>query len=427
MNRISLIVILTLCVLLKVYCSLDQYLHEWDERYHALVAKHLIDHPLKPMLYENPVEPFDHKSWTANHVWLSKPPLPLWFMAFSIKVFGTHEFAVRLPGIIFATLSVLLTYLIARKLFNERVAIVACFLHAIHGMLTDLASGRLSSDGVETCFLFFVELGMYWVFMRARGAFRRRDYILTGAITGLAVMCKWQPAFLVLVVMFVYHFKKENLTQHLLNSCLALFTSCLVFAPWCIYILHAFPVESRWMFHSLFTPFSDQSLGTDCYWYCYLTDFGNFFGYSTYLLLVWMFIKFKMNKNTLWLALLTWALLPLSIFSFASATRGTYIILSAPALFMIIAAAVDQPMRNVSRIKCAIPAMGYLSMIFISGYSIEKLCLVNPQRTRIWSEYIKNKQYEKGDVIYDEPHSIELMFYQDVTAYPFEQPVSTND
>ena len=40
---------------LHLWVSMDPYLHEWDERYHALVAKNLMPHPLKPTLYDNPV------------------------------------------------------------------------------------------------------------------------------------------------------------------------------------------------------------------------------------------------------------------------------------------------------------------------------------------------------------------------------------
>ena len=57
---------------LRAYSASDRYLHNWDERYHALVAKNMIEHPLRPTLYENPVLPFDSKDWERNHIWLHK-------------------------------------------------------------------------------------------------------------------------------------------------------------------------------------------------------------------------------------------------------------------------------------------------------------------------------------------------------------------
>jgi len=61
-----------------VYTASDFFLHVWDERYHALVAKNLTKHPFFPTLYDKPILPFDYKSWVGNHIWLHKQPLPLW-------------------------------------------------------------------------------------------------------------------------------------------------------------------------------------------------------------------------------------------------------------------------------------------------------------------------------------------------------------
>ncbi len=418
-----MVMILFVSMLAKLWASRDNFLHEWDERYHALVAKNLIHHPLKPTLYDNPVEPYDYKNWVGNHVWLSKPPLPLWFMAASLKVFGIHEYAVRLPGLIFAILSVLLTYLITRKIFNEHIALIACGLHAIHGMHTDLASGRLSSDGVETCFLFFVQLGMYAVFRKSSGQFLWKDYVFAGVATGLAIMCKWQPALLVLVVMFVYHLKRKNFGQHLAGTTMSLVVALAVFAPWCSYILYAYPIEANWMLKAIFKPFNDTTLNTDGTWYSYLTDFGNLFGYSAYLLLAYTMWLAGRTKSNLLYALFAWSALPLFIFSLAEVKRGTYLFISAPALFMLIAWAAMHRWQQLRVSLRVIPLLGFVSIIFIVGYSIEKLYLFKDNSAEHeWSAEVKNRRYKDGEVIYNEPRCIELMFYHNVTAYPFKKP-----
>jgi len=53
--------------LLRCFMISDPYLHEWDERYHALVAKNMIDDPFKPTLYKNPVLPFDYKDFDVSN------------------------------------------------------------------------------------------------------------------------------------------------------------------------------------------------------------------------------------------------------------------------------------------------------------------------------------------------------------------------
>jgi len=59
------------------------------------VVKNLLSHLLIPTLYDNAVLPYNIENWTANHIWLEKPPIPLWAAAFSINIFGTSEIALE--------------------------------------------------------------------------------------------------------------------------------------------------------------------------------------------------------------------------------------------------------------------------------------------------------------------------------------------
>ena len=61
-----------------------------------------------------------HHNWNflmLNGVpFIEKPPLYFWITAFSIKLFGFHEYAIRLPMSILATLTVFFTYYIGKKI-----------------------------------------------------------------------------------------------------------------------------------------------------------------------------------------------------------------------------------------------------------------------------------------------------------------------
>src|SRR3954464_6835379 len=74
---------------------LDPFLNPWDERFHALVARNMMDHPFSPMLVKDNLLWYDHTNWCGNHIWLHKQPLFLWQMALSMKIFGVSEFAIR--------------------------------------------------------------------------------------------------------------------------------------------------------------------------------------------------------------------------------------------------------------------------------------------------------------------------------------------
>lgn len=136
-NKLNYTLFLILCLgaILRIYCASDNYLHPWDERYHALVAKNMMANPLQPTLYKTPILSYDYKEWYANHVWLHKPPLALWVLSASMKVFGVNIFAIRLPSFIFSMLSIYLTYLIAVRLFNLKIALYASFFMQYKGWL----------------------------------------------------------------------------------------------------------------------------------------------------------------------------------------------------------------------------------------------------------------------------------------------------
>ena len=48
------ILFLAALVLRYHYITLDAFLHDWDERFHALVAKNMMTEPFKPMLRTTP-------------------------------------------------------------------------------------------------------------------------------------------------------------------------------------------------------------------------------------------------------------------------------------------------------------------------------------------------------------------------------------
>lgn len=60
--------------------------------------------------------------------WLDKPHFPFWITAFFFKVFGIDTWTYKLPGILFVLIGARYTYLFARKLYTETVALWAVFI-----------------------------------------------------------------------------------------------------------------------------------------------------------------------------------------------------------------------------------------------------------------------------------------------------------
>ncbi len=138
----------------------DPFLHSWDERYHALVAKNLSYNFWVPTLYDTPILPYDYKDWTSNHIWMHKQPVPLWILSFSLQCFGLNEFALRLPSFILSSVSIFLIYYLAKHIFNVKVGLMAAYLFSVNGLILELGSGRTATDHIDLFFLFFILLAV---------------------------------------------------------------------------------------------------------------------------------------------------------------------------------------------------------------------------------------------------------------------------
>lgn len=97
-----------------------------------------------------------------------KPPIPIYLTVPFVALFGLNELAVRLPAVIFGTLTVLLTYFLVKELFKKSLLtshflLLTSFLLAISPWHINLSRAGFEA----TIALFFVVLGAYLV-LKAR-------------------------------------------------------------------------------------------------------------------------------------------------------------------------------------------------------------------------------------------------------------------
>ncbi len=336
----AFLVILSLGLMLRIIAASDPELHEWDERYHALVAKNMVNHPLKPTLFEHPILPFDNANWVGSHIWLAKPVLPLLLMSGSIATFGANLFAVRFVSILLGVFAIWLTFLIAKRLFGDRVGIIAAFLHAIQGSLIELSGGRISSDHVELCFVVMVQLGVYFTLRRYRSNGKAIDLFLAGVFMGFAFLSKWYPAFLILPIWaaFFYTYYGANWRRFFSHFGLILIGFSVAAFPWILYMLATFSVEMRSILGGFAAAYSEIIQNHSKPWYYYLHEAISLFGELILLPFVYFVHAFWSKKGKFkYAALFVWITLPLLIFSTAETKRFTYLLISAPAYFILIA------------------------------------------------------------------------------------------
>ncbi|MCX6234514.1 MAG: glycosyltransferase family 39 protein [Bacteroidetes bacterium] len=427
---IVLMLILFVGLILRIYVSNDSYLHAWDERYHALVAKNLIKHPLKPTLYDNPVLSYDYNNWVANHIWLDKGPIPLWVIAISINILGNTDIAVRIPSIIISLISIYLTFLIGTLLFDKKVGLLAAFFHSINGLIIEVAGGRVSSDHVETFFIFFIELA---VLISIIAIIKKKGILfsaLIGAIIGLAILCKWSPALIVfpLWIFGEIMVAKKTKPQIFLHLFVSIFTCCIVVVPWLWYINREFPNEAIYVFKKFIFAYNktlEQHKGP---FYYYFQNVGMVYGeiiWIPILISIYQIIKRQINWRMILLNI--WWIIPFVIFSLAATKRPTYLLLCAPAMFIILSYYwfyIRE--KNVKKKVIRNIILAFL-MVLPIRYCIERVKpFTDIERNPKWAlelKQMKNK-YDSKTIIINDEHAIEGMYYTD---YIFYARIPNND
>jgi 4-amino-4-deoxy-L-arabinose transferase-like glycosyltransferase len=350
-------------LLLRAWGAGDHFLHAWDERYHALVARHLASHPLVPTLYERALLPYDFRDWRANHVWLHKQPLALWLMAAGIRLFGGTEIAMRIPSVALSTLAIPLTYGIGRSQWGTRVGLLGAAFVAVQGYLLQLPGGRVPVDHVDNALIVCVELAIYCA-VRATspgapdtdvtGRSSARDglwLVAAGLATGAALLAKWLPGLLPIPVWLALVIRRKRPLEIAQGLTVLAACAALVALPWQIYIRRSFPLEATWeSFYSirhLFVPVEGLE-GSALF---YLQRMPRFFGELIYLPVGWFLVCLlrpsqrssldhgadtaSETQAAAWWGLAVWCFLPYLAFSLAATKLSGYVMVAAPALCLV--------------------------------------------------------------------------------------------
>ncbi len=220
-------------------CSTDDFLHRWDEQFHALVAKNLALHPLMPTLYEVPLLPASGY-WDSTHVWLFHPPFPLWVMALSHAALGSCELALRVPSVLAHAAATVAVYFAGARLFRAQVGWWAALLYGLNGRLIELAGGRAGGDHPDSLFASLFTLAVALLVVQADTPKRWRP-VLAGALVGCLVLTKWLTGFFALALFGFLIWRRKQLRARWLELALATLAALAVVVPWEAYALVHYP------------------------------------------------------------------------------------------------------------------------------------------------------------------------------------------
>jgi 4-amino-4-deoxy-L-arabinose transferase-like glycosyltransferase len=351
---------------MRLYMAhVDPFLHPWDERFHALVARNMMNDPFKPMLRANPVtNNYDPHIWCCNHIWVHKQPLFMWQMAASMKLFGVSEFTMRLPSVFMGTIMIVLLYrLVVLYTHNSRIALIASGLLAFSNFHMLMIGGIQGMDHNDVALGFYV-LASIWAYAEYVKNPKWYWIPLIGLFAGCAVLNKWLLGLLVFAgwgINILIHLRGDRVFKKITHFVLAMLVCCVVFVPWQLYILHAFPNEAKFEFEFNRRHITEALEGHTGTIFFYLKNMPVLFGQGVFLfLLIGVALAFfgKKYDKTLKIALLSEIIIVFLFFSLIVATKvNTYFFFVAPLCLVFSAAAIYQFCLLIKKTYFIIPVL----------------------------------------------------------------------
>lgn len=156
-----------------------------------------------------------------------KPPGYIYATALSIAVFGLNEFSIRFQSAFFGLLTVILTYLMAKKLFeNEIIALSAAFFLAISPWHLQMSRAAFEAN----LGLFFSTLGIYLFVKFAKD---NPLYIFPSAIAFLAAMYTFtgQRLFVPFILLILAIQFREQVLKNLKVVGVSILIAAILFWP----------------------------------------------------------------------------------------------------------------------------------------------------------------------------------------------------
>lgn len=284
--------------------------------------------------------------WITPHYdtlpYLDKPAVFFWLVAGCFKVFGLSELAARLPSALAALGTLLLIWLLARRMFDERSAWIAGLVFATSPLAMVFA--RVVIFDMTLAFLVTLTLAAFWLSHTAERPRRDLDCLMFAA-AGIATITKGPVGFVLpLLTILVYAAVQRRFREMKRLAWppgIALFLA--VSLPWFIAVSIRNPDFPRYAFWDesvlRFTTAHAHRGGSVFY---YIPVFlAGFFPWSFALLFA------GVNRIRGWKRLrepgagpraflLAWALVTFVFFSFSHSKLPAYVLPAIPALALLM-------------------------------------------------------------------------------------------
>ena len=325
-NQWAHLIVILLAIILILPGLGDSSLRDWDEAIYAQVGREVI-------------QSGDWISLSHGYrPYFEKPPLLMWMIAASYKLFGVSEFSARLPAAIAGIFLVWVMYLTGSTMYGNRTGFLAALiLLSSYGFVYHTRSGTTNMP-----LSLFVFTGMF-AYLRLRNGNQKWWYLILSSCA-LAFMMKFWAGLVLPAVLAIMLFLDGKIreTLHSRHFWQGLLLAALIVAPWHIIVyLRSGPqiIESyisRNLLQRTFTPLEGHH-GTSLFYLDVLRQ--NFSPW--FFLLPFAFavgIKEMIDRQRTSAILIVQSLLVIGLYTFLVTTKiDLYILPVYPALCILVA------------------------------------------------------------------------------------------
>lgn len=187
-KNVLFIVLLTGSIFLFFYHVDYPRLASWDEGWYASIAREMVKSG-----------DYIHMNWNGFPFY-DHPPMGMWLMALSFKVFGIDEFSARLPSIIAGILSTFFIFKIGETLFKNK------WIGFIAGIILNTSVWyviRVRSGNLDSLFMMFYLGTIYFSILSSKNF---RWFPLSGLFFGALMMSKTLVGLSALPLIFFLNF-----------------------------------------------------------------------------------------------------------------------------------------------------------------------------------------------------------------------------
>ena len=290
-------------------------------------------------------------NWISPHFmglrYFEKPAAGYWMIAIGQAVFGQNLFGVRFASALSTGLSVLLCFLIARRLWNDpRKSFVCALLY----MSFVIVAGQAGYANLDPQFTFWVNLSLValWFALDSRANGQRlAGWAVLGLACGMGFMTKGFLAWLLPVLIALpWMLWQKRWKELLLYGPVAIAVAIIVSLPWALAVHGQEPDYWRFFFwHEHIRRFAGDDAQHDAPWWFYLPLLVAFSLPWVGMLPVAFKQAWQTRRETGIAFLGLWLLMPLLFFSLSNGKLPTYILPCLLPLALLLGHALADRLR----------------------------------------------------------------------------------